>query len=76
MKFRPLIGRLLIALESIVVWLAVCVVSITGTSAVTVTDSAFVERRSLKSTVGADPRVITTRTSPCLTKPCSDAATE
>ncbi len=38
MKLRPLIGRLRIALLSIVVWLAVCVVSI-GASLKKINDS-------------------------------------
>ncbi len=75
MKLRPLIGRLLIALLSIVVWDAVCVVSIVASEAVTVTLSVFVETRSLKSTVGAEPRVMTTFGSLCLVKPWSEAVT-
>ena len=75
MKFRPLIGRLMIAWLSTVVSLAVCVVSIVDSIAVTVTASAFVASRSLKSSVWADPSVMTTLGPLCFPKPCRLAVT-
>ena len=76
MKLRPLIGRLRIALLSIVVWLAVCVVSIGASSPVIVMSAERGARRSLKSTVGAEPSVTTTRGSLWFPKPGRDAVTE